>query len=444
MNISKRKAIIFFTSFIVIILVIGFLFYMFITREQRALDDILPEEVEELPFDFLPEREIDSSIRRGDEVLFQDDENNNKRIIEQINIGGEDIVIEEGERLSLVQLFDRPVSGFTIENISIEEVTIGSGETEEVIQVENSVVKLVDRESGNIYQIKLEPIGGVLSRISNTRFPRIIDAYLGSNDTLAFLFEDIENEGVINTFFGRLVDGENDFKIITGSQVDGEAFISNDETTSTFFYINKNNSDGSDAIVFNIGNQTRTRVYTSPLSIWLPVLWGNGDVSVYTRPSYDSVGLLFHIDRNTGDTRLSPASFFGLSISPFGNGRNGVISVVSDDELFTGILNENDETEFFSFKTFAEKCSGNQSEIICGVPKNSSLNNRNRLPDLWYTGEVSFDDAFAIYDIGTQESILLELETDELFDVIKPALSPLGRYFVFINKYDNTLWAIYR
>jgi hypothetical protein len=96
------------------------------------------------------------------------------------------------------------------------------------------------------------------------------------------------------------------------------------------------------------------------------------------------------------------------------------------------------------FQTLPEKCTFNQEggeTIYCAVPDSLPAAS---YPDAWYQGLLAFSDSFVSYSPSTQAATnLFDPSTlGASVDAIDLSVSPDGHYLFFINRVDESLWAL--
>ncbi len=343
----------------------------------------------------------------------------------------------------LRQISALPVSGSTIFQRTASSTSATSTET---------VYRYVERATGHIYEMLTTEQSP--RRISNTTIPKIYKAhFLNNKDKIVFQFLDrFEN---IDTYVAEI-------KQLPANE------ISEEKTTLDGVFMRKNilhlltSPDGKNlfSLVGNstsnspyklIGNlslssnpNTEKQIFSSYAAEWIPE-WVSSEVIMFNNnASYNAFGYLYSFNTRT--------RAFEKVLGPI----NGLVSRVSPDTkkvLYSLTNNGRTElrlTDLTSKKTFvlpnatiAEKCVwGRDSKIVyCAIPNNFFGSN---YPDIWYFGEVSFNDSLIKIDVAEQttETLLNSSDFSTLFDMTDLKLSPKEDYVLFTNKKDLSLWSL--
>ena len=337
----------------------------------------------------------------------------------------ENQIESEEKNYILIQLFSSPVAGFAIQENN-----------------ERKFVRLVERSTGNLYDVDLTNTPPASSLITNTLIPQSHYANI-SGDYVAIEYYDTQ-ENSFSTILGKIKNIENKPSSITGISVGKVDWLTRGKNEDGKFFYLKNRGFGVDGIVFDVKNETRTRVFTSLASAWIPFYSSDSKLGLLTKPSIYSIGSFFLYNLIGGSNR-KVISGLGLSVMPNKDITEFVYSYFNNNDFVTGLFKINGGSEDFTFRTLSEKCAISDINIICGVPfSTETFVNGALLPDGWYQGVVSFNDLFVVFSKEDKlvESLFDQEELTTSIDVYEPQISDEGNVFVFKNKNDESLWAI--
>ncbi len=336
----------------------------------------------------------------------------------------------------LIKLFDTPVAGFGFIEKSDEGVP---------------VVRTVERETGNVFDIVLDETP-TPSRITNQTIGSVQNAVVHGN-SIAFQYFD-SNTTSFKTILAEI--GEEDstgFKEVRGTLISGVPRIVASNKKDTFFYLNEIEDGGSEGFLFSTKTKEGVKVFDSPFASWIPYYSTTNTIGILSKPSWLFRGSFITEPR----IDVPFGSFNGLSVTPSKSFTEFLISYVERSDITlesvqTVFFNENRTFFLLPYKTLAEKCYIAQRELLCAVPasfvptilKQDTLVS---LPDAWYQGIILFNDAFVSTNKETGVTTTLlntVVESEEPIDVEMIQGTSDGLIIVFINKYDLSLWAIYR
>ena len=297
-------------------------------------------------------------------------------------------------------------------------------------------IRYVEKETGHIYEYNLSTQQEV--RLSNTTIPRIVEVLWGNNAT-SILLRSLDEDGeTITSFLGQIettststllgVFLQPNIKTIALSPTQHEIFYLTPTSQGVSGTLRQ--SDGIESVVFQ-----------SPLQEWL-VEWINADsVLLTTKPSGEALGQTQLLNIRTGETTAVVHNKFGLTSSVYKNTESFIFGVGMN--LYTSSLSE-DNIELLTLRTLPEKCTWvDATSIICGIPNEIP---RGVLPDVWYQGEIQFNDSIWKIDLtsGLTEFISSPnaLRRDFVLDTVKMHTSPSGSEVAFINRTDDSLWLL--
>lgn len=332
----------------------------------------------------------------------------------------------EGEAVALLKLSGTPVAGFI-------PLTRGS----------STLVRYVDRGTGHIFDALISPENGevVKSRVTNNTLPQIYEAYFRP-DGNAVLLRTLDEADVVKNMSLALTAPR-------GTSTDGLYGVSMtllrgnlDSITvngNSLLYVDK----GTGAIAtsgFN-GEGART-LWNSNFKPWRTGRFGSSTL-LFTKPSLEVPGYAYSLSSQGNTTKLA-GPLQGLAALASPNSNSLLYSYTDNGIVRLFVRRAGISTEIVP-GSFTEKCvwSTKQNTIFfCGAPTSGFT---NKEPDNWYKGISHFSDYVWRFDATTQTgTLVLEPETQfgVTLDVTQPTLSPDEKYFVFINKTDQSLWAI--
>lgn len=208
---------------------------------------------------------------------------------------------------------------------------------------------------------------------------------------------------------------------------------------NSVFYIVKTPS-GSDWYIYDYVRKNKLKVYSSPLSEWRSQWPTKDTLYILAKPS------------NQAETALYSFSLINYQLKPIISGYGFIATTNASGESFIskytkqGIVSEFVNTKTLSkvgtvSSALADKCAWVSSEnILCGATASLGTS----LPDSWYQGSVSFNDYLLSFDAKTGVANTISLmgngEVSEEIDLYHPIASKNGRYLMFTNKKNGSLW----
>lgn len=343
----------------------------------------------------------------------------------QINNGGVDgneMAVQAPETPALYQVSSKPVSGYTTSKNGTE-----------------LVARYVDRASGNIYESSLEHVSN--KRITLTTLPKIQEALFTSSSTV--VLRSVEENNVIQTLYGKVAatSSEELRPLLTSPLPQNITWVST--RGNNIFYLEKDEADGAAGFLTNIEKKTSSRIFSYPLSEWIPKLVEGNKVFLQTKASAYMTGGLFLLSNNSTNPAPLLLGGYGLAALPNDKGTKALISQTVGGLPQLSLLDvATKRLSSLPLGTFAEKCtwgSASSSVAYCMMPV--SMEN-GIYPDEWYSGEKGTKDVLWKVDTVTGNLTLIDKLEDKEIDGIKLAVSAEDRYLLFINKKDLSLWSI--
>ncbi len=340
--------------------------------------------------------------------------------------------------------------GIMNENTSTSTTTITTNSTPTPSEFESiPAARYVERGTGHIYDTYLDTLAE--SRVSNTTIPRIEQALFGNGGESVILRYLQDDNQTIETFTGTLSgaitsadsQGVTTLKSLLGTflpQNISDITISPDG--KRIFYV----SPGADGVIgtsANIDGTGKKQVFLSPFSEWLLAWPKQSMFTATTKASGIANGYLYSVDPVSGAFAKILGNVAGLTtnISPdggtvlyAGSKQNGMSLALYDIASRTSVS--------LGLNTLPEKCVWNTANTVlyCGVPQTIPA---GLYPDIWYQGLISFTDSLWKIDVATRATSVLINPFQALgndIDLTAPYLDTTGRYLLFTNKKDSTLW----
>ncbi|MBY0539573.1 hypothetical protein K2P56_04045 [Patescibacteria group bacterium] len=301
-------------------------------------------------------------------------------------------------------------------------------------RVSNAGILYVEQNTGHIFQTPTESLA--VTRRANTTFPGLERAVWLSDS--AVIFQNIDTEKTENflvSFATTSVDQQVSSRPLS-------SFNSVVAEPNLQLMVLTQRAGGTRISVSSYDETRKDTVFTSPMLSWRAFPAGD-DVLVETTPS-DGLGFLYRI-LGGGELEKIVGSVPGLMAVPRADGAYIAVSSVSGTSARLSFI---DKDGIFAgaspIATFAEKCGwfpGNEPAVACGVPESVA----GASIDSWYMGLQTFSDTVWIIRPSSETGTFiknLETEAGRPIDVIDPHVSPDGRYFIFKNKNDLSLWSL--
>lgn len=352
----------------------------------------------------------------------------------------------------LRQISVDPVAGMvSFERVSTTSDTFINEEgVEEFSTTTEIVFRYIERGTGHMYETKENSL--TKTRLSNTTIPKVYNALFSQDgNKLILRYLDTNNE-TIKTFDSEIMKEENPDPNNPEYSLEGK-FLPNDITEFTaspdgnnvLYFTTNNSAEITSVYIADILEDVVSLVYQTPISQWLSQWIDETQIAITTKPHSQVYGYSFLL--NTEDKVLTKTVDAKRGLTTLYNQTGEkVIYSISDNRGLATYVQTIGETAFkLNIKTIPEKCAWDPTDndvVYCATP---NILPRGDYPEDWYQGEVSFADNIwrlntrtfdlrQVYQFGTEDGGRL--------DVIRPQISPDGRYFMFINKNDLSLWSL--
>lgn len=305
--------------------------------------------------------------------------------------------------------------------------------------------RLVDKENGNIFDVILD--SGDQYQVTNTTIPRVHEALItnnGKNVLLRYLKED---ELTIASFYGRIPEQKLGDDIseapLPGTLLEDDIEDVALSPDTTELYLQTAIGGNSTGVIRNIDTKKQSVVWQNPYSEWV-AQWVNKNLMILTTKASGYVpGFVYSLNTVSGLFEKVFGGIGGLTTNTSPDGTQILFSGAGN-QINTSFYNIKDRKAFdVSIDTLAEKCVWLPTNIsvLCAVPKYIP---EGVFPDNWYQGLVSFDDSFWQIDsnrlLDDEEIFDPSDYTTEIIDAINLSISPDGKYLLFKNKLDDSLW----
>jgi hypothetical protein len=338
----------------------------------------------------------------------------------------------EGDVPRLRKISATPVSGSTIFNRRVGTTTY-------------SIIRFVDRATGNIYETSTSSLNTI--RITNTTIPKVQDAMF-SADGNSVVMRYANDADFIQTFVGRVTATSSE---LVGTFISENAISPTLSPTKTrFFYLLPNTNTNVNGGVGSIGyvsdfTPRATNIFSHPLRRWA-VNWPNENTLVLTNsPTSVSQSSTYTLSTRGGSLNKVLGPKNGLVVLPSPSVGNLMFSETINNTLITGFkrVGENIENNIAE-PTIPDKCvwALGDTAVFCGTPKFVAL---GQYPDVWYQGLVSFNDRITVTDPTSLQttSVIDPIEAvGEEIDATDLQISSDGKYLIFTNKKDLSLWGL--
>lgn len=328
------------------------------------------------------------------------------------------------------------ITNFAVAGASFYEETktiINQDNKTETIKIIPNI-RYVERATGHIYQMNLE--NDETNKVSNSTIPNVYEVIINKvADTFVYRYLAEDNK-TITSYIAKLGDTKGEF---LPSDIT-DMSLSSDKTK--LFYLVKNPSG---VIGFNLSLQDykKSQVFTSSFTEWLSQWVGNQKIYLTTKPSSFVNGSIFSLDTQNGTLAKIFGGVKGLTTLSNSDGSQVLYGASLETGPKLWLLNVEDHTTI-DLNTFGlpEKCvwSKDDINIYCGVP-NTVVG--TEYPEYWYQGLISFDDYFVKINTETKEKVTLANSKNETpLDGTYLFLDKEESKLFFTNKKNSTLWSL--
>ena len=320
--------------------------------------------------------------------------------------------------------------------------------------------RYVLRENGHVHEVDAKT--GVDTQLTNSLVPKVYEAFfgnLGNMVVLRFLGRDaISQQDVIKTYLAT-IDAPKKIDTSIGSTTDtvgslrGEyhkdniSAVSISPDGSNMFEMLPIPEGVSGTIISLTTNLLPKEIFRNSFSEWAPQLRNDGSVLLTTKPSANVPGFSY---------AYSPTNKLLARII---REKNGLTTFESPNKQYIAYSENISDVPYFSIKgadlpgiaddrrtvpltTIPEKCAWGVRILYCA---SFSKVGRVQIPDDWYQGTMAFKDTFWGINPDNKDITFIadpQKEIQKDFDVRAAFVDQGEQYFFFIDKNDDTLWAL--
>lgn len=317
----------------------------------------------------------------------------------------------------------------------------------------------MEKATGHVAKINLQ--NDSMEIVSNTTLPGVEETYWGVDGTnLRLIARYLKNEWDIESLSGSIplnLPPVKQTSTTTASSSNDRPLKSLvlDSRTYAFavspggeriFSLNYSPTEGSTGLISDFGFKNPQKVFTNPLTEWLPTWITPNIITLQIKSSGMAEGFLFSLNLTTGSFNKILGNIKGFTALPGTNLGKVAYSGSGDAFKLKVIETATGKISNYNLQTLPEKCvwATDAVKLYCAVPV--SLPANTLLPDSWYSGEVVFTDNIWLINTKTGETSRLYKQGDSSdvgsFDAIDLRLDSQGKILYFRNKNDSTLWSL--
>ena len=300
-------------------------------------------------------------------------------------------------------------------------------------------LRFVERSTGYIFDV--DPVTGVLERLTNTLIPYVYEAVVAQRGViLRGVGETNEILTVMGTISASSSASSNTNPLLQRALPNDIRAMATSPAGDEIVYINGGERVFTGTRVTWDGAKPQ-QLFSSNLSGWDIRLAAKDRTVIVQKPS-DGIAGSAYIVGDGGALLPLIKDVPGLTILPsvsskallYGESSGNLSLFVRTDDTST--------SERLPIRTIADKCvwdRGTKPIAYCGVPQ--GLPPADFL-DSWNRGETHTSDAWWKVDVGADSAELLFSPGSAELDVESPAVDDGGNYIAFINARDKTLWLL--
>lgn len=293
-------------------------------------------------------------------------------------------------------------------------------------------IRYIKKSDGHIYGTYLTT--KITSKISNSTIPKIHEGIFASNPNNIIYRLLGNDESTIKTIPGVL--GSKGVGFLPDNIVD----LSISPNGNNIFYMVPNSS-GILGVVGSFSESKIAQIFSSPFTEWLTQWPTAQTIFITTKASYNIDGYMYSLNSSTGKMVKILSKVKGLTTLADPTGDKVLYNTTTQSGPKLGIytISKNSYTDTGLYG-LPEKCTWSNENIYCAIPNEI---NGFQYPDVWYQGQVSFNDTF--YQIQSGTGVTRELANSTLetpVDGVHLFLDDKDQTIYFINKKDSTLWSL--
>lgn len=311
-----------------------------------------------------------------------------------------------------------------------------------------TLARYVKADNGHVQDLVLDSPGAIPRATSNTTIPGVYRT----------LFAEGGNSAIVQYLDGEIIKTAHlSFPAATTTATstlnravrlqflpDGIADIAVSPLGNNIAYLLKTESGVSGYIASSNGTGSRN-AFLLPLSEIL-ISWPSGNTLLaYTKSAANYPGIAFSINVQSG--AVTPL-LFGQGITATAD-RNfsRVLYQTADSSRASYVRTIEEGTDRpLSFDPVPEKCiwsTADSVSVFCAAPLQFVPAN---YLDLWHQGKVTIGDAIISYNAATGRSAIVATPGGDgggtASSIAELAISPDGRYLLYINRSDRSLWGV--
>lgn len=301
-------------------------------------------------------------------------------------------------------------------------------------------IRFMERATGHVFETPVDSYQEI--RLSNTTIP-LTQELLSVTDTTFVLRSVPDTESVLN-FFGVL-NATSSMQSVHTSPLKSFERVQVAGDGLTLLTVNETAAGSEVEIMKPDGTGAKT-ILLSPIRSWVPLV-AESRFFLASAPSSGASGFMYEIKTNGSLTKIL-GDIGGLVALPSPTGRFVLYSSAEGSLVTLAMLDtQTGENYLAPLRTLASKCvwiSEDTPLVFCGVSDPISAAN-TRLPDDWLLGKTAFNDsAWLIRPVENSAQSLGRLQemAGGAFDMTNITVSSDGRYALFNNKNDLSLWSL--
>ncbi len=288
-------------------------------------------------------------------------------------------------------------------------------------------VRFVERATGNVFDAFLDT--NTVVRVTNTLVPSVYDAIISSDGRVIERNADGASMGTV-----QITSAEIAPLIVKplAKTVQSVAFSASGKEIVALLP-----SQGKlVGVRSGVDGSKPMQIFSSNIVGWNVRWLADGRIIVAQNPADGVAGYAYEVQKNNVLVPLARGN--GLAVLPRASSTSMVYSTF--DEQPTLFVRVNGTTTPVSLKTIADKCVWSPTDqfvVFCAAPP---IMNHGFL-DMWYRGEVHLADQWWKIDVrtGVVETLFVP---DTPVDVQDPSIDVRGKYLIFKNAIDQSLWSL--
>ena len=351
-------------------------------------------------------------------------------------------VVQRMPRLRMVS--EGPVIAATLGPADTHSGLVGPATIDTTDRTIANTIRYVELGTGHVYEASTA--NQDITRLSNTTIPRINEAQFVSLDRVLLRYTD--DVGNYKLFSAQLAPNSSPSAStpmrLQGVFLDDGVRYLDVGPDGQIVWLQAGANGGTRVVTTTAMGEDKTQIHASPLSEWRVDWFGASDqVLLRSTPSYNSFGMAYTLDTNTGALRPYGAARKALQVLPTTDRSRALLSLKADGETRTYLWRrENNEYVELVPQTFAEKCvyAEVRDVFYCAAPVGEIAAGE---PDLWYQGVSSYRDDVWVIDAQTGEAELAASPSglsDDPIDIVDLSLSPDEQFLYFRDKDTRSLW----